>query len=202
MDSSLNIPRKVEKAGFFPQRCSFSRFFFWPGLMTPQVSYTSVQSKWWLWCPEDMFSITAMENPGKRHWLLTAILIMIPFLQNPHTDHLALLGSAAHYLVSNVDLPNIPSCQWHVVPFQSVHWSGTQASPRFQPSIASCKTQLHCSSRGCSSRSSSRKSPKWHSKVQAASCFSLEISPPCSPSHHHPLCSPGPLWHRLTPIFL
>lgn len=81
--------------------------------------------------PRICFSSQQWKILANWHWLLTAILIMISFLQNPHTDHLALLGSAAHYLVSNVNLPNIHSCQWHVVPFQSVHWSGTPALPGF-----------------------------------------------------------------------
>lgn len=63
-------------------------------------------------------------------------LLWSPISKSPHTDHLELLGSAAHYLISNVNWLNIHSCQRHAVPFPSVHWFGTQASPRFQPSTA------------------------------------------------------------------
>lgn len=116
-----------------PKRWSFSGFPFWPGPVTPQTSHTSVQSRWWLWDPEDIFFITTMEAPGKLALAAHCHSDYDPQSPCLHTDHLELLASATHYHISNVNWPNIHSCQWQAVPFQSVHWFGTQASPRFQP---------------------------------------------------------------------
>lgn len=121
---SLNIPRKVETTQFFSnQRCSFSGFFFWPWLHRYPTHLSSQDDG----C--DALRMYFPSQPWKLlancHWLLTDILLWSP--NSSPGLHLELLGSAAHYLISNVNWPNTHSSQRHVVPFPSVHWFGTQA---------------------------------------------------------------------------
>lgn len=135
MDSSLNIPRKVESAQIFPWRCSYSKIFFFFFYLVPWLHRYLAH----LCSQDDGCDALRMHFSSQllAHWHCLLPLpswLWSPISKSPHTDHLELLGSAARYLISNMDWPNIHPCQWHIVHFQSVPWSGTQASPRFQPS--------------------------------------------------------------------
>lgn len=164
-----------------PKRWSFSGFPFWPGPMTPETSHTSVLSRWCLWDPEDIFFITTMEAPGKLALAAHCHSDYDPPSPCLHTQTtwnclpLPLITTLAMW----IDQTSTPA---NGTLFPSNLSTDLGHKPLHNLSLTLYPTQLHCGSRGCSSRSSSRNSPKWRSKVQAASCFSLEISPPCSPS--------------------